>query len=126
MKVSKHFIEPVHKKENGLWIIDIDKIKIPFKVKERSVVYIPPSQIGGNHKHPRWEAFVGVGEGMELSWKENNQLKKGKMNPNDKTYLFIIPPFIEHVVKNNSKNQNGILIEFADQPQKDVQPCTVI
>ncbi len=126
MKVEKVVLKPRYKKENGLWVIDIDKVKVPFKIEERSVIYIPPGQLGGNHKHPRKEAFIGIGEGLELIYKEGSQIRRLRMNPKGKTYFFIIPPFLEHAVVNNSKSQQGVLIEFADQSQRDVETCDIV
>jgi len=126
MKIKQIPITPTYKRENGLWVLDIDKIKIPFDIKERSVVNIPPGQIGGNHKHPRQEAFIGVGEGLELVWKQSDKTESVKMNPGGELMLFLIPPYLEHAVVNNSETANGILIEFADLIQRDVQVCKVI
>lgn len=126
MKVEQSPIVPTYKRENGLWVLDLDKIKIPFDIKERSIVNIPPGQIGGNHKHPRREAFIGVGEGLELSWNQDGKTERVNMNPEGELFLFLIPPYIEHAVINNSEITNGILIEFADEAQRDVEICEVI
>ena len=124
--IQKYPIEPLYKKDNGLYILDIDSIRVPFQIKERSVVYIPPDEFGGNHKHPRQEAFIGIGKGLELIWIQNNKKVREKMNPKGKTFLFIVSPYLGHVVINNSKKEFGILIEFADDFQKDVENCTII
>jgi len=66
MTIKRFDFSPTLFKENGLFIINIDKIdNIPFIVKERSIVNIPPGELGGNHKHPRWEAFIGIGQGIK-------------------------------------------------------------
>jgi len=126
MNIQKFEIKPKYKKENGLYVIDIDSIKIPFKVRERSVIYIPPNQFGGNHKHLRQEAFIGIGEGLELIWIQNNKRNKEKMNSKGEIFLFIVPSYLGHAVVNNSKNESGILIEYASDFQKDVESCKII
>ena len=126
MKIQQILITPTYKKENGLWVLDLDDIKIPFYIKERSIVNIPPSQIGGNHRHPRQEAFMGIGEYLELVWNEGGKSKRVEMNPEGKLILFIIPPNLEHAVINNSEAVNGILIEFADEAQRDIEVRKVI
>lgn len=115
-------IEPKYKKENGVFVVDIDNVKIPFEVREKSLVYIPPKEKGGNHKHPRTEAFLGIGEGLKIIWKdENGKMIEKNMNSEGELLLFVIPADTPHVIINNSKNQFGILIEFADDIQHDVE-----
>ncbi|MCX7955751.1 MAG: hypothetical protein N2593_01410 [Patescibacteria group bacterium] len=98
---------------------------MPFKIKERSLVYILPKKFGGNHSHKRMEAFIGIGEGLEIWWKENKKLNKQKMNSNDNLYLFVVYPYCTHIIINNSK-EPGILIEFADDIQKEVKTENLI
>ncbi|MDO8241124.1 MAG: hypothetical protein Q7T51_04060 [Candidatus Moranbacteria bacterium] len=126
MKIQEFVIEPRYKKENGLYILDINSIKIPFEVKDISVVNIPPKQFGGNHKHPRQEAFVGIGEELELIWMDGNKRMTKKMNPEGKNILFVIPSDLGHAVVNNSNSQFGILLEYASDSQKDVQICQML
>ena len=59
-------IFPVHHayaKDNGLRVFNLEAFEalIPFDVQQRSLVSLPPGQIGGNHSHPRTEAFVAMG-----------------------------------------------------------------
>jgi hypothetical protein len=120
-------IEPKYKKENGVFVVDIDKIKIPFEVKEKSLVYIPPKGIGGNHKHPRAEAFVGIGEELKIIWKNINGERFEKyMNKNGKLLLFVISTDTPHVIINESNSQFGILMEFADDVQHDVEKIEIL
>ena len=122
MNVKIITIEPKYKKENGVVVVDFDGINIPFKVKEKSLVYIPPAEKGGNHKHPRTEAFVGIGEGLKIIWKdENEKVIEKNMNSDGELLLFVIPANTPHVIINNSDKQFGILIEFADDVQHDVE-----
>lgn len=120
-------IEPKYKKENGVVVVDIDKFKIPFEIKEKSLVYIPPKEIGGNHKHPRTEAFVGIGEGLKIIWKDKNgKLIEKNMNSDRELLLFVIPADTPHVIINNSDKQFGILMEFADDIQHDVELIKIL
>lgn len=126
MEIKQIPITPTYKKENGLWVLDIDNIEIPFDIKKRLIVNIPPGQIGANHKHQRQEAFIGFGEELELVWKQDGCTKTAKMNPKGEIILFLIPPLVEHAVINNSKTANGVLFEFNDGIQGDTQACKVV
>jgi len=128
-KLIEITFQPTYKKETGLWYLDIPDIPIPsdFKVVEKSIVCIPPKEQGGNHKHPRREAFVGIGEGLELAWlDENNDIHTRKMYTADHCILFIIPSFLPHVVSNNSTSEIGFLFEQADALQTNVEEVIVV
>ncbi len=127
MNVQKYEFTPAIFKENGLFIAEVDKVdNIPFDVKERSVVNIPSREFGGNHKHPRWEAFIGIGHGLKLVWEENGSNKEEVMNPHGKMFLYNISPHIPHMVVNTSKDEAGILLEFASESQRDVQQVLLV
>lgn len=119
-------VEPTYKKENGLYVLDIYGIEPPFLVKERSLVCIPAGQFGGNHKHPRQEAFIGIGEELELVWQVGAEIYRKKMNPNGEPKLFVIPPFVPHAVINHSPENSAVLIEYADDVQHDVENCHLV
>ncbi len=119
-------ISPKYKKENGLYVLDIDNIQVPFKTKERSIVYLPPSELGGNHRHPRQEAFVGIGEDLEFVWKDGKKTHTIKMNPDGQLQLIVVPANLEHAVFNRSQNQIAILLEFADGEQREAQVVKVV
>src|SRR5260221_197894 len=77
--------------------------------------------LGGNHKHPGIEWFIGIGE-LELIWlDESGKKHTTHMNPNGQILLFEMPPFVPHAVKNISDAQRGMLIEFADGKMLDVE-----
>lgn len=118
--VKKIFLNKSYIKKNQLWVLRLEDIKIPFKIKERSLVYILPKKFGGNHSHHRIEAFIGLGEGLEIWWKEKNILKKEKMNPRGKLYLFIVYSHCPHLIINNS-DKPAIIFEFSDGIQKQVK-----
>lgn len=128
MKVSKRPFSPTYGRENGLFGINIDSINdLPFDIKEKSLVNIPPGVIGGNHHHPRWEAFVGMGRGLKLVWRDDRGNRQAElMNPEGKLYLFILPPHTPHAVINESNAVMGILLEYASESQHDVEAAKLI
>ena len=103
-------------------MFDFDDVKLPsdFHVKEKNCFYFPPDEYGGNHSHPRTEAFIAIGD-MELSWEEDGEIHTEHMFIDNKPKLYIIPPGIPHIVRNLSLSQFGILLEYADAPQTDVK-----
>ncbi|NTU73651.1 hypothetical protein HGB07_05820 [Candidatus Roizmanbacteria bacterium] len=123
MNIRKLAIEPTYKKENGLWSLNIRDLlpKIEFIPVEQSLILIPPNQFGGNHKHPRTEAFIGVGRRLELIWKDDEGALHEEAMNEEKLYLFIVPPFVPHAVINKSSDMDAILYEFADAKQHEVE-----
>lgn len=119
-------IEPKYKKENGLYVLDIDSVEVPFTIKQRQVVCIPAGQIGGNHTHPRREAFIGIGTELELVWQVGDTIHRTKMNPGGKSRLFVIPPYMPHAVINRAAEGEAVLLEYADDIQHDVEPCNLV
>lgn len=118
-------IAPKYKKENGLYVLDIDSIEVPFIVKEKSLVYIPPGELGGNHRHPRQEAFVGIEEDLQFIWVEDGETRNLEMNRDHQLQLIMVPTNLEHAVFNRSKNQMAILLEFADGAQENVETVKI-
>jgi quercetin dioxygenase-like cupin family protein len=118
---------PTHSRNSGLDLTNYKDVPVPFEIQETSVVRIPTGEMGGNHSHPRTEAFfVAAGEGMELVYlDQNNQPQVEKMSNPEKLLLFVVPPNLPHAVRNTGNN-TGILIEFADAPQENVKPAQVI
>ncbi len=99
--------------DKGIHSIKLHEIKPSFKAKKTFVSMIPPKIKLGNHKHSRWEAFIGIGNGLEIQWiDKKGKVHKDTMNPSkDKFFLFIVSPYIPHAIFNNS-DTNSILIEF--------------
>lgn len=128
MQVEKRPFMPTYSRENGLFVINLDSVKDPpFSIAEKSLVNIPPKAMGGNHKHPRWEAFVGIGPGLKLIWQdETGQKQQEQMNPSGNLYLFIIPPNTPHTVINESDTSVGVLLEFASEAQHDFEVVELI
>jgi len=130
MKPSWIEIFPTYKKDDsGLWSLDTEQLPLPkdFKVKEKSIIYFPPKQSGGNHIHPRTEIFLGIGASLKLVWQDKDgHTHSNPMNPENKLYLFRIPPHLPHAVVNESDHQFAMLLELADQKQENVKAAALI
>jgi len=121
MAITRTHIQPAYKKENGLWVLDLGTIELPddFEVREKYITYFPPQQFGGNHKHPRKEAFIGLGENLRFIWLDDQgQKHEEEMNPQGELYLFIIPSQIPHAVINKSRKIPAILYELLIKSKK--------
>lgn len=121
-------VDPTYVKDNGLKVFSIDAADtlVPFAIAERSIVHLPPGQIGGNHSHPRAEAFIALGDGLELHWIDSNNVKQVvPMNPNSELRLLVIPPHVPHAVINTSDHSPANLIEYADAVQLPEQVTAV-
>ncbi|MCA9371344.1 hypothetical protein KC726_00435 [Candidatus Woesebacteria bacterium] len=127
MSITQKIIKPSYARQSGLWVLHVHDIiqHIDFVVKETNVIYIPPGVAGGNHKHPRIEAFFAPEEGLELIFQEKGTIKKLPMKSDGNLCIFTIAPMVPHAVFNNSKKPLP-LIEFADGPMQDVQKITLI
>ncbi len=125
--LTYHPIELKYIKNNGLWVLDIENISLPFAVKEKSVVCLPAGQIGGNHFHPRKEAFIALNEDLVLIWQDKQgQKHQEKMKPDKQFYLFVLNKNVPHVIKNISTTHDAFLIEYANQLQKNVSQVDLI
>ncbi len=108
----------------------IKKHDIPFpsefKITEEAVVYIPSGEMGGNHKHPRVECFLAWGEGMTFYWLgENGEVNEEAMVTDEGLKLIVVPSFLPHVVVNHGEGL-GLLWEFADGAQVEVEAVEVV
>ncbi|MCR4329939.1 MAG: hypothetical protein NUV65_05345 [Candidatus Roizmanbacteria bacterium] len=120
---------PTYKRESGLFVIDLNDIPLPinFIVKEKSIVSIPPLEKGGNHMHPRIEVLVGLNEGLSFIWQdEKGNICEEAMKKKGKFRVFTVPSHLPHAVVNRSHTQTGILVEFADAKQTDVELIQLI
>jgi uncharacterized RmlC-like cupin family protein len=114
-------IEPLYKKENGLYVQEIDRTDLPlgFKPKVRHLVTIPPGVTSANHRHPRTEGFIGVGDNLTFYWLDEHGTRKSEnMVPEGEHLLFVVPPNVPHAIVNNS-DAPAVLLEYADKPQID-------
>jgi hypothetical protein len=123
MKPSIIKINPTYQKENGVWVKDLNNETYP----EHSLVHFPPLQFGGNHKHPRIELFAALSEGLELIWLENATKHTLIMKYDHASELtfYQIPALLPHTVY-NSTSIPAFLIEFASEPQHDVELIKII
>lgn len=128
MAIEKRNFTPTYTRETGLFVVNLDTVNdLPFEVKERSFVNIPPKEMGGNHKHPRWEAIVGIGSGLKLIWQgENDSKHEEVMNPDGHLFIFIVSPNTPHTVVNTSETEIGVLLEFASGPQHSVETVELL
>ncbi len=115
------------KPDMEVWVLNIDDIPLDKgKIQDQQIVHFAPKSIGGNHKHPRTEWFIGIGD-LALLWlDEKNQLHEEHMHPNGQILLIEVPPFLPHAVINKSETQNAVLFEYADGKMKDVERVSVL
>ncbi|MEK7571010.1 MAG: hypothetical protein AAB553_01935 [Patescibacteria group bacterium] len=129
MNVEKIGITPTKKTKQGLWNLFIEQVSLPegFTPVTHSLVSIPPSEVGGNHKHPRREIFLAVTDGLVLVWKDETGKREEKMGPTEGhgLTLFSLPPYIPHAVVNRGKIP-AIMYEWADAKQHDVERVHLI
>ena len=129
MKPDKIAIEPTYKKENGVWALSLEAIPIPihFRPRKKSIICLPPESTAGNHKHQRTEIFVGIGEELEIVWLDKDgEQKSDLMNPKGKLYVFKVPPYLPHAIRNNSTKHSAYLLEHASTTQREVEAIKVI
>ena len=128
MTVEKKVIQPAYTKDKGFWVIRTQEYfsEIPFQVAEQSLITIPPGKIGGNHKHPRLEAFIGLGNELYLLWQdEKGELHEERME-DENINLFIIPSMLPHAVINKSDSAVATLYEYASESQHDVEKVDLV
>lgn len=128
MNIEKKVITPAYKKDAGFWVIRTQEqfSEIPFVVVEQSLITIPPQKIGGNHKHPRSEAFIGLGEALYLLWQDENGENHEEKMEDENINLFIIPSMLPHAVINKSDSGMAVLYEYANEIQHDVEKVDLL
>lgn len=120
-------IDPTYRKETvDVWVLNFDDIPVDAKlIYDRQIVQLGPGSVGGNHKHPRTEWFVAMGD-LVLVWQDEvGDTHQQHMNPNDQLYLVEVPSLLPHAVVNRSKTQFGVLYEMGDGKMKDVQKVAI-
>lgn len=116
---------PTYIKVNGVVVVYGKSVPFPENFKpildESGSVVITPDQFGGNHKHPRVEVFYTSGD-LTIVWIDGNSQKhEESMAPDKGKYkLFITEPNEPHAIINKTQNPQ-ILIEYASEPQRDVE-----
>jgi uncharacterized RmlC-like cupin family protein len=115
------------KPDVDVWILNTDDIPIDKSlIKDQQIVHLAPRAIGGNHKHPRTEWFIGIGD-LVFVWLDEQGIKHEEyMHPNGEIKLITVPSLLPHAVVNKSKNQVGVLFEFADGKQENVEQVKVV
>jgi len=115
--IQKIPIQPKYIQEDSL------RPELPFKVEVLQFVTLPPKAIGGNHKHPRTEAFLALSKGLEFHWQdENGKSHIESLAPNE---IIAVSPSTPHGVTNTSAAAASV-VEWADAIQYDVVPSDVI
>lgn len=114
------------KPESEVWVLNTDDIPIDATlINDQQIVHLAPGSVGGNHKHPRTEWFIGVGD-LDFVWLDEQGISHLQhMHPNGQIILIEVPPFLPHAVRNNSQSTPGILFEFANDKMRDVEQITV-
>lgn len=113
---------------DGLLKVDLDKLPLPsdFINQHQILIYIPPMQFGGNHKHPRREIFFSLNDNIELHWiDKNGTTHVNKMREENQIYIFDVHPFVPHAIVNLSQKLAAVLLEFTNDRQHNVEPYTV-
>ncbi|MEK9179443.1 MAG: hypothetical protein AAB893_03165 [Patescibacteria group bacterium] len=109
-----------------VWVLNTDDIPLDKAlIKDNQIVHIPPKNAGGNHKHPRIEWYIGIGDLLFVWLDEKGEKHEHLMNPNGQIILITVPPFVPHAVANISETVNAVLFEYADGKMKDVEPIKV-
>ena len=115
------------KPETEVWVLNIDDIPVDKNlIKDQQIVHLAPQSIGGNHKHPRTEWFIGIGELIFVWVDEHGKKHEEQMHPHGEIRLITVPPFVPHAVKNISADRTAVLFELADAKKKDVEKIEVI
>lgn len=114
------------KTDSDVWVLNLDDLPIDKEsIKDQQIIHLAPEAVGGNHKHPRTEWFVAMGD-LVLVWLDEHGVRQEKhMNPDGKLIITMVPPFLPHAVVNRSKTQFGILYEMADGKMRDVEVVKV-
>lgn len=128
--VDRHTITPEHANPDKLWSLSLDAAILPgvvdFTITERDLIYLPAGGVGGNHKHPRTEAFLGIGSGLILLWQDKaGTIHREQMDDSKGLTLFVVRSMTPHAVVNKAAGP-AVLIEFADAAQHGVEPADLL
>lgn len=114
------------KPDTDVWVLSTDDIPVgKEKIKDEQIVHLAPLGVGGNHKHPRTEWFIGIGDLLFIWLDENGDKHQEYMHPAGQILLIEVPPFLPHAVANKSAGNVGILFEMADGKMVDVEKVEV-
>lgn len=114
------------KPDTNVWVLNTDDIPVEkSKIKDQQIVHFAPSSVGGNHKHPRTEWFIGIGELFFIWLDQDGHKHEEHMYPEGKIVLIEVPPYLPHAVVNKSSHKEGILFELSDGKMDQVEPIKV-
>lgn len=114
------------KEDSDVWVLNFEDIPVDkSKIRDQQIVHLAPGSIGGNHKHPRTEWFVALGD-LTVHWLDEDGVRHElPMNPDGQLLLIEIPPHLPHAVQNTS-SQSAVLFELADGKMIDKETITVL
>jgi hypothetical protein len=106
--------------EQEMWVLDLKDLPLPDTFKTdlpAHIIYMAPGGWGGNHRHRRTEAFVGIGDDLHIIWRdEAGEMHDAKMmEGKDGLKLFVVPSMLPHLVENRSSSF-ALLYELYDIP----------
>ncbi len=128
MEVTQIPVQPFYMSEKGLLVyrIDDESVPVPFGVGYKSLIYLPPGSVGGNHTHQRQEAFLGS-EHLVFVWMDSKgNTHRENMVQQGVPMLFVVAPHVPHAVLNTSSHEQATLFEFADDPILNSSPVKLV
>jgi len=109
------------------WALNFDSVPIDWdNIKDKRIVYLGPGLVGGNHRHPRTEWFIGMGDLVFVWLDEDGVRKETPMFPDGKVKMITVPSFVPHAIINRSDDQFAILLELGSGKLEHVEPMDVL
>lgn len=127
MKPEIKLLNYTYKKpDTDVWVLNTVDIPVDEKlINDVQLVHLAPGSVGGNHKHPRTEWFIGIGDLIFIWLDDQGNAHQEHMHPDGQIVLISVPPYLPHAVVNASEDTIGILYEMADGKMKDVEVIKV-
>lgn len=125
MNVEKWTIDPTYAKDNGAWALNTQSLTVDlgFQPVEQALIWLPPGQVAGNHRHPRREALIGLGYAAFFLWQDTaGTVHREAMNPEGRIQVFTIPSNVPHAVVNESLHHPVVLYEYFDDIRLLTEP----
>lgn len=114
------------KPDTDVWVLNTDDIPVGDEsIQDVQLVHLAPGSVGGNHKHPRTEWFIGIGDLLFIWLDDEGNTHQEHMHPDGQIMLITVTPYLPHAVANVSPDKVGILYEMADGKMKDVEVVKV-
>ncbi len=113
--------------DTDLWVLNEDDVPIDKNlIHDQQIVHFSPQTFGGNHKHPRIEWFIGIGD-LTFWWlDEDGKKHEEHMNPEGQLVLIEVPSYLPHAVVNNSVTKNAVMFEYADAKMSNVEEIVIV